>query len=104
MKGRAKVVHVIHLRGGWETTPLLDGRYRHRRRFGRPRTLDPDEVVHLAGVPEEFSLNGEVLAATADIACRLLPRNELELIDGSPTPPNGVRLEISRHIPDHSAR
>ena len=53
--------HRIRLRGFWEATPLTDGRTRHVRRFGRPRTLDPGETAWVVGDagPAAVFLNGE---------------------------------------------
>jgi hypothetical protein len=76
------------LRGGWVVTPLPDGRVRHARRFGSPRTLDPTESVFLCGtdvpVATVVTVNGQVLGTAAgpfafDITGRLLPRNEVWL-------------------------
>lgn len=41
--------HVIRLRGHWKRDELPDGRVRHSRNFGRPRTLDANETARLVG-------------------------------------------------------
>lgn len=94
-------MHRIRLGPPWEVVPLPDGRTRHTRRFGRPRTLDTAERVWLvAELPEdsEVTLNGETLEASADFAAnvtdRLQPRNELVVIVPADAAPVGVALEI----------
>lgn len=93
--------HRIRLHGFWTATEPSPGRVRHARRFGRPRTLDPDERAWLVcgggGGPAAVSLNGELLGPTAgdgsfafDVTPLLRPRNEL-WIDG---PAGDVVLEI----------
>ncbi|AWM41083.1 hypothetical protein [Gemmata obscuriglobus] len=78
---------------------------RHSRKFGRPRTLDPNERVWLVceHVPGsgEVTVNG-VLVGTlatagsfaADITARLAPRNEVALVVASEAPLGAVALEI----------
>lgn len=77
--------HRMTLRPPWEQEPLPDGRTRHRRRFGRPRTLGENETVWLVGEASgEVRLNGEPLGAcdgrfAFDVTNRLNPRNELAI-------------------------
>jgi hypothetical protein len=63
--------HRIRLRGPWESEPLGDSgnRVRFRRRFGRPRRLDPGDVVWLTFV-------GLDTAALVTLNGRLLGRHE----------------------------
>ena len=85
-------VHRIRLRGFWEATPLDGGRTRHVRRFGKPRTLDPDEtawvVCDAAAGPATVFLNGEEIGRAEagpfafEVTARLRTRNELA-IEGS---------------------
>ena len=99
--------HCIRLHGFWEVTPLPDGRVRHRRRFGRPRTADPAETVWIAcdGVPgpAEVLVNGAPLGRVEpgqpfafDVTPRLNLRNELTLdVSAAAAAPLGeVRVEI----------
>ena len=97
-------VHRIRLGPPWERTPI-DGRHLHTRRFGRPRTLDPDVrvwVVCISCGPAEISLNGAQIGImvdfgtnfSADITDRLKPRNELQVTAQSIEPPAVVALEI----------
>ncbi len=78
--------HVIRLRGHWKRDELPDGRVRHSRHFGRPRTLDANETAWLVGTssPGDGSLllndqfvgtvtGGEPFAF--DVTRSLLPRN-----------------------------
>ena len=78
--------HRMTLRPPWEAAPLPDGRTRHRRRFGRPRTLSEGETVWLVGegMPAvvEVWLNGERLGEgevsfAFEVTAKLLPRNEV---------------------------
>lgn len=89
-------MHVIRLRGFWESTPTGEGRFRHLRRFGRPRVSDPDERIRLAGVPGDVWLNGEPLGSDLDVTTLLLPRNEVVIATDDAAPPEDVRLEIGR--------
>lgn len=79
--------HCIRLRDPWNTVSH-DGRTRHARKFGRPRTLEPHEHVWLtcAVVPAaaEVYVNGKRVGAVAagqsfaaDITGLLSPRNEV---------------------------
>jgi hypothetical protein len=97
-------MHRIRLAGFWSSAPLPDGRVRHARRFGRPRTLDPGETAWLVGTGPAGSgmiwLNGALLGdVTADepfafdVTTRLQPRNEV-WIDGSAAQIDHVVLEI----------
>ena len=81
-------IHTIRLRGFWDVTPLPNGRTQHRRRFGKPRTLDANESLWLV-CPHELSaamvlLNGEPVGTSSqleplavDLTARLQPRNEV---------------------------
>jgi len=99
--------HRIRLRGPWECDALgrvvlpgglhegpfkdFSGEVLLRRRFGRPRQLDPFERIWLTvqGVPADFqvTLNGQVLTMQpaednvleCDVTAYIRPRNELEL-------------------------
>lgn len=97
--------HRIRLRGFWGAAPLGDGRTRHRRAFGRPRTLDPGERAWLVsdGVagPATVLVNGEPVGTVPaagpfafDVTDRLRPRNEavIETAGGV----GEVALEIRR--------
>jgi len=93
--------HRIRLGPPWEFASLGDGRTRHARRFGRPRTHDTAERVWLvAELPEgsEAALNGVTLETSAnfaaDVTDRLQPRNELVVIVPNDAAPAGVALEI----------
>jgi hypothetical protein len=74
-------VHHIRLGPPWQVTALPDGRVRHARRFGRPRTLDANERLLLArdGLPggATVRVNGVELSAPYDITVLLQPRNEV---------------------------
>lgn len=102
-------LHQIRLGPPWEITSL-DGRYLHTRRFGRPRTLDPDErvwLVCLSPGPAEIFVNGERVGTardigtivSADITNLLKPRNELRITAVSTEPLAGVALEIRKAVP-----
>jgi hypothetical protein len=79
--------HRIRLRVFWEATPLADGRTRHVRRFGKPRTLDPGETAWVAGDtgPAVVFLNGEEIGRADagpfafEVTARLQERNELAI-------------------------
>ena len=80
--------HTIRLRGFWDVTPLPDGRTQHRRRFGKPRTLDATESLWLV-CPHKLGavsvlLNGEPVGASSqleplavNLTASLQPRNEV---------------------------
>jgi hypothetical protein len=94
-------MHRIRLGPPWEVVPLSDGRTRHTRRFGRPRTLGSAERVWLVAELHEGSevtLDGKTLEASAnfaaDVTDRLQPRNELVIIVPTDAAPDGVALEI----------
>jgi hypothetical protein len=103
-QSRAAVVHVIRLRGGWQTIP--DGeRVLHSRNFGRPRTLDPNERLWLVCArvpgPAEVILNGgepipvvESGPVAVDITESLRPRNVVVFRLAFPEPLGEVELEI----------
>ncbi|MGL6097842.1 MAG: hypothetical protein ACRC7O_18830 [Fimbriiglobus sp.] len=96
--------HRIRLRGFWEVTPLPDGRARHRRAFGRPRTLDPGERAWLVcdAVPGStvVSVNGDAIgtgdggAFAADVTDRLNPRNDVVFATPAGAELGEVALEI----------
>ena len=78
--------HVIRLRGHWKRDELPDGRVRHSRNFGRPRTLDANESAWLVcshspgngsvSVNDQFLgtiRSGEPFAF--DVTALLAPRN-----------------------------
>lgn len=94
--------HRIRLHGFWTASELPDGRTRHARRFGRPRTLDADETAWLVGVGVgRVFLNGEPLGEATgsfafEVTAKLLPRNELAL-DG-PAQPEDAALEIRSRL------
>lgn len=77
--------HRMTLRPPWESAPLPDGRTRHRRRFGRPRTLGDGETVWLVGeATGEVWLNGEQLGESDgtfafDVTGKLEVRNEMSI-------------------------
>ena len=79
--------HRMTLRPPWEAEALPDGRTRHRRRFGRPRTLGDGETVWLVGdTPSgaEVWLNGVLLGDSAgvfafDVTSKLNVRNEVSI-------------------------
>jgi hypothetical protein len=78
--------HRIRLRGYWTVTALPDGRTRHTRHFGEPRT-PPGETVWVVGEltgPARVSVNGDPLGEPAgafafEVTGRLRPRNELAI-------------------------
>ena len=97
-------MHVIHLRGFWDTT-VTDTQTTHSRKFGRPRTLDAGERVWLicTEVPGagEVTVNGEMVGRTGeagpfavDITPKLRERNRVELRVESSAPIGEVVLEI----------
>ena len=101
--------HRIRLGPPWETAADA-GRTRYARKFGRPRTLDPDERVWLVcgslPGPAEVLVNGERVGASeaagpfaADITHLLNPRNEVAIVTASADPPADVALEIRRPDP-----
>ncbi len=78
-------MHTIRLGSPWERT-TQEGRTRHSRNFGRPRTLDSDERLWLVceHIPEsaEVAVNDEVVGRlpaagpfAADITTQLRSRN-----------------------------
>jgi hypothetical protein len=78
-------LHTIRLGEPWERTDLGGGHTRHRRRFGRPRTLDATERLWLVcDRPVAVVLNGVELGACErfDITDHLQPRNELVIEAG----------------------
>ena len=86
--------HRIRLRGAWDVSPLPDGRVRHARRFGHPRTLDPGERAFLTcdSLPAlaTVSVNGTVVghpdgAFEIDITSAMQLRNEvtIDIPDGA---------------------
>jgi len=101
-------MHTIRLSGGWAVTAPAAGVTRHVRRFGRPRTLDPNETVWLtvrdAPGSGTVAVNGRPVGDVADpqtpftteIRSFLHDRNELvlDLRSTSDRPPGDVSLEI----------
>lgn len=98
-------VHRIRLGPPWEVVPLPDGRVRHVRRFGRPRTLDANERLWLATerIPGAavYTLNGRPLGERPagggwvfDITPLVQPRNELVIEVASAEPLGSVGLEV----------
>lgn len=95
--------HRINLGPPWAVT-TSDGRTRHARRFGRPRTLDAGETVWLVCArvpgPAAVLLNGEQLATVepgpfaTEITSRLQPRNEVVFDTPSADPLGDVALEM----------
>ena len=97
-------MHTIRLGPPWEVT-LTGGSARHTRKFGRPRTLAPNERVwlvceHVPG-PAEVRVSGasvSVLASAgpfaADVTALLAPRNEVVFVVESNAPLGPVALEI----------
>lgn len=99
--------HVIRLRGHWTRDELPDGRVRHSRNFGRPRTLDANETAWLVGPrsPGDGSLllNDQVVGIVTDgepfafdVTQALLPRNHvgIEVKAGASETIDDVVLEI----------
>ena len=98
-------MHRIRLGPPWDTT-TADGRTRHARKFGRPRTLSAGETVWLVcdslPDPADVSVNGEPVGSVgeaggpfaADITARLNSRNEV-VID---TPSAGQLGEVTLEI------
>src|SRR4051794_32605834 len=80
--------HRIRLGPPWEVTSA-DGRTRHARKFGQPRTLDPNERVWLVcatiSAPAQVFLNSLPIGTvtepgtsfSADVTELLRPRNEV---------------------------
>ncbi|HEY2783829.1 MAG TPA: GNAT family N-acetyltransferase [Fimbriiglobus sp.] len=101
-------MHTIRLRGGWTVAEPSPGIARHTRRFGRPRTLAPNETVWLTipnppgpgGVFINDKPVGVIDLTTArfavEIRAKLLERNILQLdLQAPPDRPTGdVALEI----------
>jgi GNAT superfamily N-acetyltransferase len=104
-------MHTIRLAGGWTTTTPAAGVTRYTRRFGRPRTLDPNETVWVtvrnAG-PGTVAVNGRTVGHSddtatpfaAEIRSLLQDRNDLVLeLRGPPEgPPGDVALEIRSEV------
>jgi hypothetical protein len=100
--------HQIRLRGFWSVTANAEGGYRHIRRFGRPRTLDPDERVWLTGEQlagaAQIILNGQMVGRVLDtgrtfafdITRTLRPRNELMIDSTGSADVAELFLEIRR--------
>lgn len=92
--------HRMTLRPPWESEPLSDGRTRHRRRFGRPRTLGEGETVWLVGeATGEVWLNGVLLgvcevAFAFDVTGKLRARNEISITVSGPL--GAVAVEVQR--------
>jgi hypothetical protein len=92
--------HRMTLRPPWESEPLSDGRTRHRRRFGRPRTLGEGETVWLVGeATGEVWLNGVKLGESDgtfafDVTNKLDMRNEVSVTASGPL--GAVAVEVQR--------
>ena len=99
------MTHRIRLGPPWDTT-TADGRTRHARKFGRPRSLSPAETVWLVCEsvpgPAVVSVNGEAVGSvgeaggpfTADVTALLNSRNEVVIDTVSAGPLGEVALEI----------
>jgi hypothetical protein len=98
-------MHTIRLGPPWQTT-TTDAGTRHARKFGRPRTLDPNERVwlvceHVPGAVE-VSVNGSAVGTSdasgpfaADVTAHLQPRNEVVFaVVAADGPLGAVVLEI----------
>ncbi|MBP3958504.1 hypothetical protein J8F10_24920 [Gemmata sp. G18] len=94
-------MHTIRLGPPWDVTSTPAGT-RHARKFGRPRTLAPDERVWLvcAHIPgaAEVHVNGATVEVptpfAVDITTLLSPRNEVIFTVASEAPIGAVVLEI----------
>lgn len=95
--------HRITLRPPWSAESLPDGRTRHTRRFGRPRTLGAGEAVWVVGaVPTgaEVRLNGQLLGVTGEggfafeVTVVLEPRNELAIAATGDIGPVAVEVRV----------
>ena len=96
------MVHRIRLGPPWQVATLEDGRSRHARRFGRPRTIDSTETVWL--VVESLPLGGEVFLNevpleitdpfAVEISRLLNPRNEVAIHMPANASMGAVALEI----------
>ena len=106
------MAHRIRLGPPWKVTSA-DGRFRHRRSFGQPRTLDRGACVYLVistSVTAQVLLNGEFLGTTveelpfqADITSRLTRRNELVIDSPSEQGPVEVALFIGPGLTEAAA-
>jgi hypothetical protein len=97
--------HRIRLGPPWEVT-TSEGRTRHARKFGRPRTLDPHERVWLVCSalpgPADVSMNGQPIGSVAkagspfgaDITDLIQPRNEVVVELSTVDPLGEITLEI----------
>lgn len=78
--------HHIRLRGFWKASELPDGRTRHTRHFGEPRTSPGEKVWvigEVVGTARVF-VNGQLLGESAEkfafeVTGQLSPRNELSI-------------------------
>jgi hypothetical protein len=96
-------MHHIRLGPPWAVT-TADGRTRHARKFGQPRTADPDQRVWVVCAalpgPTAVFVNGEPVGSAgagpfaADVTHLLKPRNELVFDVASADPLGEVALEI----------
>jgi GNAT superfamily N-acetyltransferase len=88
-------MHTIRLRGGWAVTESGPGVVRHTRRFGRPRTLDPNETLRLliASPPFAVVVNDQPVTVGTDIRAAVAERNVLTLDYPTAVDPD-VILEI----------
>ena len=100
------MAHRIRLGPPWAVT-REEGRTRHARKFGRPRTLDADEQVWLVcgSLPagSKVTVNGtSVVPDAANITSLLLPRNEVVIVSPAPDSLGEIALEI-RFAPEQES-
>jgi hypothetical protein len=101
------MAHRIRLGPPWEVASS-EGRARHVRKFGRPRTLDSAEQVWLIcdSLPpgSEVSVNGTSLGTAngelfaIEITPILQPRNEVAIAVLSPGSLDHIALEIRTQV------
>ena len=100
-------IHTIRLRGFWEVTPQPEGRTRHTRRFGKPRTLDANESLWLVSSTTHavaVTLNGHPIGNASayqplaiDLTVNLQPRNEIAIDTQTDGELTDITLEIRQH-------
>lgn len=104
--GESGPVYRIRLRGFWTVEPLPDGTFRHRRSFGKPRTLDPNEraylVIDVLPTDATISINGLTLSTGSagqawshDVTEQLQARNEVAIVLTSADTLGDVALGIT---------
>ncbi len=96
------MIHRIRLGPPWQVTTLEDGRSRHARRFGWPRTIDSAETIWL--VVESLPVGCEVFVNevpfeitdpfAVEVTRLLNPRNEVEFLLPVGASMGAVALEI----------